>query len=139
MEKVTFLLAVAMVAVLMAAPKVDVKKAAYVKIRKNLSKSHVLKVQKEALAKGYAFVVNPKFGCKDAGFSKTKDLYSGGVLYGKRRADGSIDISGVGDFKAYRFENYIQERRQCNLRAYTKEYDPKRYGKYSYALLMMHE
>jgi len=57
-------------------------------------------------------------------------------MYGKNRADGSLEISGVGDFKAYSYKKYIRNDRECRETSYTKEYDPKRFGKYSYAVIV---
>jgi len=135
MKKITFLIAVAMVGGLMAGSQVDIKSAIFVKIEKNVSKSFALKMQKMAKAKGNALILNPKFSCLNANFSK-KDLYAKGVMYGKNRADGSLEVSGVGDFKAYSYKRYIKGNRECKETAYTKEYDPKRFGKYSYAVIV---
>ena len=124
-----------MVGGLMAGSQVDIKSAIFVKIEKNVSKSFALKMQKMAKAKGIALILNPKFSCLNANFSK-KDLYAKGVMYGKNRADGSLEVSGVGDFKAYSYKRYIKGNRECKETAYIKEYDPKRFGKYSYAVIV---
>jgi len=135
MKKITFLIAVAMVGGLMAGSQVDIKSAIFVKIEKNVSKSFALKMQKIAKASGIWFVLNPKFNCLQANFTK-KNLYAKGVMYGKNRADGSLEVSGVGDFKAYSYKRYIKGNRECKETAYIKEYDPKRFGKNSYAVII---
>jgi len=71
----------------------------------------------------------------NANFTK-RDLYAKGVIYCKNRADGSLEVSGIGDFKAYSYKRYIKGNKECKETIYTKEYDPKRFGKYSYAVIM---
>jgi len=80
-------------------------------------------------------VINPTFNCTNAGFTQN-DLFSQGTMYGKNRADGSIEISGEGDFIAYHYKKYLHDERQCNDTTYTKAYDPARYGNQGYAVIM---
>jgi len=113
----------------------NLKKTPYLKIEKNVSKNFIAKVQQKAKKRGIAMVVNPTFNCSDAGFKKS-DLFAKGTMYGKNRKDGSLEIGGEGDFKAYSYERYKQKERECVVTSYTKAYDPARYGKESYAVIM---
>ena len=133
MKRVIFLITISVSLIL--GSQVDIKRAIFVKIEKNVSKSFVLKMQKKAKAKGISLIINPKFNCLDANFTN-KDLYSKGIMYGKNRADGSLEVSGVGDFKAYSYKRYIKDNRECKETVYTKEYDPERFGEYSYAVIV---
>ena len=116
--------------------KADIKKAFFVKIEKNMSKSFVEKIQKKAKTRKILLVVNPKFSCSDAGFGK-KDIIAQGTMYGKNLKDGSLEVSGEGDFKAYSYVRYIKNERKCIETRYTKAYDPERYGEESYAVIVM--
>jgi len=107
------------------------KKANFIKIEKNVSKGFATNIMKKAKAGGIKFILNPKVNCLNAGFSK-KDIFAKGVMMGKNRADGSLEVSGVGDFKAYSYIRYKKAKRECIETTYTKEYDPNRYGKFSY-------
>ena len=124
-----------MTGALYASAKPDLKKALVVKIEKNVSKSFVQKIQKKAKARKILLVVNPAFTCNDAGFGK-KDIFAQGTMYGKNRKDGSLEVSGEGDFKAYSYIRYKKSKRECIETRYTKAYDPDRYGKESYAVIM---
>jgi len=108
-----------------------VKDASFIKIEKNISKKFALNMQKKAKAKGIGFKLNPQINCLKAGFSK-KDIFAKGVMMGKNRKDGSLEVSGVGDFKAYSYIRYIKGKKECIETTYTKEYDPSRFGGYSY-------
>jgi len=124
-----------MTSAMYASGKPDLQKALVVKIEKNVSKHFVEKIEKKAKAHKILLVVNPKFSCKDAGFGK-KDIFAQGTMYGKNRKDGSLEVSGEGDFKAYSYVRYKKNKRECIETRYTKAYDPDRYGKESYAVIM---
>ncbi len=116
--------------------KVDIKKAVVIEIKKGYSKEYIKKVEANAKGrKGIVFVANPNFNCKDAGFNK-RDLFSSGTMYGTLRKDGALNISGVGDFKAYSYKKYIKGERRCTETNYTKKYNENKFGKYSYALVV---
>jgi len=51
MKKLTFLIAIATVGALFAGSQADIKRAIFIKIEKNVSKSFALKMQKMAKAK----------------------------------------------------------------------------------------
>jgi hypothetical protein len=116
--------------------KVDIKTAVVIEIKKGYSKEYIKKVEANAKGrKGVVFVANPNFNCTDAGFNK-RDLFSSGTMYGTLRKDGALNISGVGDFKAYSYKNYIKGERRCKEVNYTKKYNGNKFGKYSYALVV---
>jgi hypothetical protein len=128
MKKLHILLITTLLSALNSA---DLKNAVFIKIEKNLSKNFALKIAKKAKHKKIGFVLNPKINCLNAGFNKS-DIFAKGVMMGKNRADGSLEVSGVGDFKAYEFIRYIKGKRECIETTYSKMYDPTRYGNYSY-------
>jgi len=113
----------------------DLSKAIFVKIEKNVSKDFIGRIKRKAAQKGVTLVQNPKFGCKDASFGK-KDIAAQGTMYGKNMPDGSLSVSGEGDFEAYSYIRYIKGKRECRETSYTKSYDPQRYGKESYAVIL---
>jgi len=128
------LLLVTLSGALLALDTPDIKSASFIKIEKGVSESFINKIQKKAKQKNIPMVVNPKFSCLDAGFTK-KDIFAQGKMYGKERADGSLEVSGKGDFVAYSYIRYVTKKRECRETAYTKEYDPERFGTQSYAVI----
>lgn len=136
MKKNSVLIMILLTGSLLASTTPDIKKALFVKIEKNVSKSFIGNMKKKAKQKNIPMVINPKFTCTEAGFNQ-KDLFAQGTMYGTNRADGSINISGKGDFKAYNYKRYIQGKRECLEKSYTKKYDPERFGSQSYAVIMM--
>jgi len=109
----------------------SLKSSNFIKIERNVSKSFALKIAKRAKRGGFKLILNPKYNCLNLGFSK-KDIFAKGIMMGKNRADGSLEIGGSGDFKAYSYIRYIDGDRECRETTYTKEYDSSRYGNYSY-------
>jgi len=109
----------------------NIKSASYIKIEKNISKKFALNMQAKAKKANIGFSLNPKVSCLNANFSK-KDIFAKGVMMGKNRKDGSLEVSGVGDFKAYSYIRYKKANRECIEYSYTKKYDPSRFGNYSY-------
>jgi len=128
------LLLVTLSGALLASGILDIKSASFIKIEKGVSKSFINKMQKKAKQKNIPMVVNPKFSCLDAGFTK-KDIFAQGKMYGKNRADGSLEVGGKGDFVAYTYIRYVTKKRECRETTYTKEYDPERFGTQSYAVI----
>jgi hypothetical protein len=122
--------------ILNASSQIDLKKALFIKIEKNVSSGFIKKMQQKASQRKIPLLINPKFSCITAGFGK-KDLFASGTMYGTNNPDGSLRVSGEGDFKAYRYVRYKKGKRECRQTSYTKAYDPKRYGKESYAVIMM--
>jgi len=135
-KRIIILITVLLVGSLFASEVPDIKKAFFVKIEKGVSKIFIKKMQQKAKQKHIPMVINPKFKCVDAGF-KQKDLFAKGTMYGTNRSDGSITISGEGDFKAYVYTRYKQGKRECREKSYTKKYDTERFGNQSYAVIMM--
>jgi len=119
------------VGVLCASNISDIKNADFIKIEKNVSKNFATKIEKKAKQKGIDLILNPKLGCLDFGFSK-KDIFAQGVMMGTNRSDGSLEVGGTGDFEAYSYIRYQKGNKECIETTYTKEYDPNRYGEYSY-------
>ena len=116
--------------------KVNIKTAVVIEIKKGYSKKYIKKVENNAEGrKGIVFIANPNFNCTDAGFKK-RDLFSSGTMYGTLRKDGALNISGVGDFKAYSYKTYLKGERRCTEINYTKKYNGNKFGKYSYALVV---
>jgi len=105
-----------------------------IRIAKHLSEAMIKKSMKQAKTHGFRVIVDPKFDCKSIGYS-TKDVVASGTMYGTNRKDGSIDISGTGDFKAYSYARYMKNGKVCREKSYTKAYDPEHYGKHSIAAL----
>jgi len=139
MKKSSLWILVALSGALLAANNPDIKSASFIKIEKEVSKSFIKKMQAKAKQRkmpNVSMVINPKFTCLDAGFTK-KDLFAQGTMYGKNRPDGSLEVSGKGDFKAYTYKRYIHKKRECRETTYTKKYDPDRFGSQSYAVMMM--
>ena len=136
MKKNSVLIMMLLTGSLLASNMPDIKKAFFIKIEKNVSKSFIGNMKKKAIQKSIPMVINPKFTCDDAGF-KQKDLFAHGTMYGTNRADGSINISGEGDFKAYTYKRYIQGKRECREKSYTKKFDSEHFGSESYAVIMM--
>jgi len=136
MKKQNVLVMILLTGSLWASNMPDIKKAIFIKIEKNVSKTFIGKMKKKAKQKNIPMVINPKFTCLDAGFTK-KDLFASGTMYGKNRPDGSIEVSGEGDFKAYIYKNYKKGKKECREKVYTKAYDPEKFGNQSYAVIMM--
>lgn len=65
---------------LLASTTPDIKKALFVKIEKNVSKSFIGNMKKKAKKKNIPMVINPKFTCTEAGFNQ-KDLFAQGTMY----------------------------------------------------------
>jgi hypothetical protein len=107
----------------------------FIKIENGVSADYIAETQKEMKRHNIPMAVNPTFTCLDAGFDK-KDLFAEGTMYATKRPDGSLDISGVGAFKAYTYKRYIKGNRECREKTYTEQYDPDRFGEQSYALIM---
>ena len=105
-----------------------------IRIERNLSDAIVQKSMNKIQAYGLKAVLDPKFDCKSLGYTD-KDIIASGTMYGTNRKDGGIDISGVGDFKAYSYVRYAKDGKECREKNYTKEYDPSRYGKHSIAII----
>ena len=120
--------------VAVVAADVNPKDYKEVRIQSNLSEAIIKKSMKKMKANGFTAVVDPKFDCKSIGYS-SKDVVASGTMYGTNRNDGGIDISGTGDFKAYRYARYAKNGKVCREKSYTKAYDPDRYGKHSMAVL----
>jgi len=136
MKKNSLWILIALSGALIASNTPDIKRASFIKIEKELSKSFIGKMKKKVKQRNIPIVINPKFTCLDAGFTK-KDLFAHSIMYGKNRPDGSLEVSGKGDFKAYTYKRYIHKKRECRETTYTKEYDPNRFGSQSYAVIMM--
>ncbi len=115
---------------------VDVNPKAYkeVRIQSNLSEAIIKKSMKNIKAHGLQAVVDPKFDCKSIGYS-SKDVVASGTMYGTNRKDGSLEVGGTGDFKAYSYARYAKNGKECREKSYTKAYDPDRYGTHSMAVL----
>ena len=121
------------VGILSASDISSLQSAKFIKIEKNVSKGFATKIGKKAKQRRIKFILNPKVDCLKLGFSK-KDIFAQGTMMGTNRADGSLEIGGMGDFKAYSYVRYIKNDRECKETFYTKEYDPSRYGDYSYII-----
>jgi len=135
MRKNILWILIALSGALLASGTLDIKSATFIKIEKGVSKSFINKIQTKAKQKNIPIVINPKFSCLDAGFTK-KDIFAQGKMYGKNRPDGSLEVSGKGDFVAYTYIRYITKKRECRETTYTKEYDPDRFGSQSYAIIV---
>ncbi|BAF72951.1 hypothetical protein [Sulfurovum sp. NBC37-1] len=98
----------------------------------HINSKYVQKYVTGAKKFGMTSIVDPKFRCKDAGFSKN-DSVAEGIMYGKKRKDGSIDISGVGDFKMYRYARYMKNGKEC-IETYYYKGDPS-FGKRSFVMM----
>jgi hypothetical protein len=116
--------------------KINIKKAVVIEIKKGYNKAYLKKVEASAKKRdGILFVANPAFNCRSAGFTKA-DLIASGVMYGTKRKDGSVDIKGVGDFKAYSYKRYMHGERQCKEVSYTQKFNEGKYGTLSYAIIV---
>ncbi|BAF72958.1 hypothetical protein [Sulfurovum sp. NBC37-1] len=104
----------------------------YLDFQIGINSKYVQKYVLGAKKLGMHSMVDTKLRCKDAGFTK-KDSIAEGVMYGKKRADGSIDVSGVGDFKMYRYARYMKNGKECIETHYFKD-DPS-FGKRSFLMM----
>lgn len=115
-----------------ASAKIDLTKYNNIEIEKNLSKAEMNAYKRDAKAMGIKGIANPTFSCKDAGYTK-KYIMAEGTMYGTKRKDGNINVSGEGDFKVYSFIKYFKDGNFCVEKTYAK--GDSRYGKGSFALL----
>jgi hypothetical protein len=129
MKKIVLLFVVAMT---VATSAENISAYKYLNFQIHINPKHLQKYVSGAKKLGMKSIADPQFICKDAGFSK-KDSIAEGVMYGKKRKDGSIDVSGVGDFKMYRYVRYMKNGRECIETYYFKD-DPS-FGKRSFVMM----
>jgi len=129
MKKIVLLFVVAMTVAMSAE---NISAYMYLNFQIHINQKHLQKYVSGAKKLGMKSIADPQFICKDAGFSK-KDSIAEGVMYGKKRKDGSIDVSGVGDFKMYRYVRYMKNGRECIETYYFKD-DPS-FGKKSFVMM----
>lgn len=110
----------------------DLSMYKYLTFQIDINSEYVQKYVAGAKQLGMQSIVDTKLRCKDAGFTE-KDSIAEGVMYGKKRADGSIDVSGEGDFKMYRYARYMNNGKECIETYYFKD-DPS-FGKRSFLMM----
>lgn len=114
----------------------DITKSPFIKLERGVSNGFIAKMQAKAKQQNITMITNPEFSCLDAGFTRN-DVFAEGTMFGTNRPDASLEISGIGDFKAYDYKRYIKGNRECREITYTKQYDPDRFGDQSFAVIMM--
>ncbi len=112
--------------------KIDFKKYDQINIEKNLSIKELNAYAKDSKKMGITGIVDPTFTCKDAGYING-DIVGQAMMYGTKRKDGNINVSGEGDFKVYSYVTYVNSNGLCMEKTYEK--DDVRYGKNSFALM----